>query len=376
MRPVQILPEPEGNLYVAGRTKLYLRPADLIHSLSKTAVSKHESDRLFGGGPHRFQKIEVVLRSPDRIVAFYGSVQNLRDWAIGAGCLEMLDAGIYRITHRRPPFLGRHWDRPLIMGIVNATPDSFSDGINRRNAAVAVSHAHALIEAGADILDIGGESTRPGSVGISEAEELDRVIPVIEQVAGFGVPVSIDTSKAAVMIAALTAGASVINDTTALTGDPGSLGVASRAGVPVILMHMQGRPRTMQNQPYYDCAPLDVIDYLEARATACQDNGISASNLIVDPGIGFGKTDHHNLLILARIGLLHGIGVPVMIGVSRKSLIGRIAGSEDPVRRLGGSLALALGAVEQGVQFLRVHDVAETRQALMLRQAVIEAAPA
>jgi len=253
------------------------------------------------------------------------------------------------------------------------TPDSFSDGTDRSNASIAVSHAHALIEAGADLLDIGGESTRPGSAGISRAEEIDRVVPVIERCTGFGVPISIDTTKAAVMEAALAAGAAIVNDISALNGDPESLGVVARAKVPVILMHMQGAPRTMQDDPSYDCAPLDIADYLAGRVAACERAGVAESDVIVDPGIGFGKTDRHNLAVLARLGLLHGLGVPVTLGASRKSLIGRLSRGEEPGDRLGGSLAIALGAAAQGVQILRVHDVAETKQALALHHAVLDA---
>ena len=370
MRPLEILPAPADGLYVPGETGLYVRPLDLVHRPATTAPG--DADRLLGGGPYRFQNIEILLRTPERIVAFCGSVQQMRDWAVRNGCLEAVDDGILRLTQRREPLLGRNWDRPLLMGIVNVTPDSFSESVSRRDPAAAISHAHSLIEAGADILDIGGESTRPGSGSVSEAEEIDRVVPVIGKVAGFGVPVSVDTSKAAVMTAALEAGASIINDVTALEGDPESPAVASKARVPLILMHMQGRPRTMQNEPWYDCAPLDVHDFLSSRVDACERLGIRRNTLIIDPGIGFGKNDQHNLGILARIGLMHSIGVPVMVGVSRKSLVGRLSGGDDPEQRLGGSLALGLGAIAQGVQILRVHDVAETRQALALRHAVLD----
>lgn len=373
MRRIETLAAPERGLFVPDQTAVYLRPIDIeLDRIGRGEVAE-ESDRLLGGGPHRFRRVEVILRSPDRIVAFSGAIDRLREWSLTAGCQDEFDASMFKLTRRHGQLTGAAGDYPVIMGIVNVTDDSFSDAADRRDPSVAVSHAHALIAAGADILDIGGESTRPGSGGISRAEEIDRVVPVIEQSIGFGVPVSIDTSKAAVMEAALSAGASIINDVTALTGDPESLGVAARAKVPVILMHMRGAPRTMQDEPRYDCAPLDVFDYLSNRMAACERVGLAPTNLVVDPGIGFGKDDAHNVAILARIGLLHGLGAPVMLGVSRKSMIGRLSRDEPPNDRLGGSLALGLGAIDQGVRILRVHDVAATKQALVLRQAVLDA---
>lgn len=373
MRRIENLAAPERGLFAPEQSKLYLRPVGLAHGRSEPDGGDRESDRLLGGGPDRFQRVEVVLRSEQRIVAFSGLVDALREWSLGAGCQDEFDAAMFKLTRRRGQLTASAGDMPIVMGIVNVTDDSFSDGVDRRDPAVAISHAHSLIAAGADIIDIGGESTRPGSKGISRAEEIDRVVPVIEQCAGFGIPISIDTSKAAVMEAALAAGASIINDVSALTGDPESLGLVSRAKVPVILMHMRGAPRTMQDAPEYDCAPLDVYDYLESRLAACERVGIPLTNLVVDPGIGFGKDDNHNASILARIGLLHGLGAPIMAGVSRKSMIARLSRDEAPNDRLGGSLALGLAAVDQGARFLRVHDVAATKQALALRQAVLDA---
>jgi dihydropteroate synthase len=373
MRRIETLAAPERGLFVPDQTDLYLRPVDIELDPMERGEVGGDSDRLLGGGPHRFRRVEVILRSPARIVGFSGSIDSLREWSLAAGCQDEFDAAMFKLTRRQGQLAGVAGDLPVVMGIVNVTDDSFSDGADRRDPSVAVSHAHALIAAGADILDIGGESTRPGANRISRSEEIDRVVPVIEQSIGFGVPISIDTSKAPVMEAALSAGASIINDVTALTGDPESLGVAARAKVPVILMHMRGAPRTMQDEPRYDCAPLDVYDYLSNRVAACDRVGLAPTNLVVDPGIGFGKDDAHNVAILARIGLLHGLGAPVMLGASRKSMIGRLSRNEPPNDRLGGSIALGLGAVDQGVRILRVHDVAATKQALLLRQAVLDA---
>ena len=369
MRPITHLESPPRGTGGPGAAGIYLRPLDLAHG----SVRPDPADRLLGGGPSRFNRVEVVVRMHERVVAFAGLLDELRDWAGLEGLGQQFDAAVLGLTRRRQPLFGRSWDRPLVMGVVNVSPDSFYDGSVRRTVKSAISHAHALIAAGADMLDVGGESTRPGAGRVGWPEEVDRVVPVIEASVGFGVPISIDTSKSPVMRAAFAAGASIINDVTALTGDPESLGFASKAGAPVILMHMQGTPRTMQDSPSYDCAPLDVADYLALRIAACERAGVPAGSLLVDPGIGFGKTVDHNAALLARIGILHSLGAPVLLGVSRKSVIAHMSRGEDPEDRLGGSLALALAAVEQGVQVLRVHDVAETCQALAVRQAVLDA---
>ena len=220
------------------------------------------------------------------------------------------------------------------------------------------------------IIDVGGESTRPGSRSIKTSEEIDRVVDVIEGIKGFGVPISIDTSKPKVMEAALSAGASIINDITALTGDPNSLSLAVKHKVPVILMHMKGTPLTMQKSPEYDSPILDVFDYLQWRVSVCLRAGILPENLIIDPGIGFGKNDEHNISILTRISLLHSLGFPILLGLSRKSLIANLSNGEPADKRLPGSLAAAIYAAAQGVQLLRVHDVSETRQALTIKEAL------
>jgi len=256
------------------------------------------------------------------------------------------------------------------MGIVNVTPDSFSDGGDFFDAAAAIAHGRALMTAGADILDIGGESTRPGADPLSPEEEAARVVPVIRALAGEGAVISIDTRHAAVMRAGLEAGARIVNDVTALTGDPDSLSVVAAAGCPVVLMHMQGDPRTMQRNPTYRDAALDVYDYLAARIAACEAAGIPRGRIAADPGIGFGKTVDHNLHILRQISLFHGLGCPLLIGASRKRFIAALSRDEAPKDRLGGSLAVGLHAFSQGVQILRVHDVAQTYQARALWSAL------
>jgi len=259
------------------------------------------------------------------------------------------------------------------MGVVNATPDSFSDGGRFFDEAAAVSHALALLDAGADILDIGGESTRPHAEPVSEAEELDRVAPVVAAIrrARPGAVISVDTMKPAVMRAAARAGAAIWNDVTALTFAPDSLDVAAELGCGVVLMHMQGEPRTMQADPYYGDVVAEVGSYLAGRAEAAMRAGVAPERIWLDPGLGFGKTVAHNLALLRAIPELKALGFPVLIGASRKSMIARLdPGGARPDDRLGGSLALALWSAAQGADVVRVHDVRETAQALRVWGAV------
>jgi dihydropteroate synthase len=256
------------------------------------------------------------------------------------------------------------------MGVVNVTPDSFADGGRFFEPAAAIAQALRLHAEGADIVDVGGESTRPGARPMSDDEEIRRVMPVIEALAERAVLVSIDTRKAAVMAAAIAAGARMINDISALQHDPESLGVAGASGLPVVLMHSQGEPATMQVQPTYDIAPLDVFDQLAKRVDAWTLAGFERSRLLIDPGIGFGKTVDHNLEILSRLGLYLGLGLPILLGVSRKSFIGRLAGGAPPEERLPGSLAAAVHGLAAGAAVLRVHDVAATQQAVAIWQSI------
>lgn len=249
---------------------------------------------------------------------------------------------------------------PKIMGILNVTPDSFSDGGRLETAAAAIDAGLRLAEAGAAIVDVGGESTRPGALPVPLEEELGRVIPVVEGLARRGVPVSIDTRKARVMREALAAGAIMLNDVSALTHDPESLPVAASSSVTIVLMHMKGTPETMQLAPRYADVVAEVRAFLDARVAACVAAGIPESRLVRDPGIGFGKALDHNLALLRN---LPALGSPLLLGASRKALIGRITGA-DVDHRLPGSLALALHAARMGCAYVRVHDVAETAQAL------------
>ncbi len=257
------------------------------------------------------------------------------------------------------------------MGVVNVTPDSFSDGGETADANRAVARARALIASGADMIDVGGESTRPGARPVEPTEEAARVVPVIRALAAEGALVSVDTRHAAVMTAAVAAGARVINDVAALT-EPGALAAAANGGAHVILMHMKGDPRTMQDDPRYDDVVGEVAAYLEGRIEACGRAGIPRERIAVDPGIGFGKTVAHNARLIAGLGRFKALGCPIVLGVSRKSFIAKLSRNEPPKGRLPGSLAAALAGVARGADILRVHDVAETRQALAVWEAVFQ----
>lgn len=259
-------------------------------------------------------------------------------------------------------------ERPLIMGVVNVTPDSFSDGGLHADAAAAIAHARRLIGEGADLVDIGGESTRPGAAPVPLEEERRRVLPVVEALSGGTVPVSVDTRKPALMREVIAAGAAMVNDVTALSS-PQALEALADAGVGVCLMHMLGEPGTMQDNPVYEDVVREVRDYLAARVAAATAAGIARERIVADPGFGFGKTLEHNLALLRSLGDLRGLGVAVLAGLSRKAMIGRLTGRE-PRDRLHGSVAAALVAVRNGAHIVRVHDVAATRDALAVWNAV------
>ena len=260
--------------------------------------------------------------------------------------------------------------RPLIMGIVNVTPDSFSDGGLHARADAAVAHARALLAAGADILDIGGESTRPGAEPVPLSEELDRVLPVIEALAGEGVPLSIDTYKPEVMRAAVAAGASMINDVFGLR-QPGALKAAAETDAAVCIMHMQGTPQTMQADPVYADVVTDVAAFLSERVAACEAAGIARDRIVVDPGFGFGKTTAHNIDLLRGLArIVHCTGAPLLAGLSRKSVLGRITTREKATDRVAASVASCLVAVQNGARILRVHDVDATLDMVRVWQAL------
>lgn len=280
-----------------------------------------------------------------------------------------------RLTAPRPDITGLAMTRPNIMGILNVTPDSFSDGGQFNAPAAAQAQARKMVADGADILDIGGESTRPGAAYVEIAEEIERTAPVIAALhaASPDTPISIDTRKAPVAKAALEAGARLVNDVSAFTFDPDMAGLTAQAGAPCCLMHAQGTPETMQDDPTYSDVVLDVYDGLEARICAAEAAGIRRADIIVDPGIGFGKRLEHNLDLLKNLSIFHGLGCAVLLGASRKRFIGTLGDAPEPQDRMPGSVAVALHGVGQGVQILRVHDTLATRQALSLHMAVNKA---
>lgn len=270
-------------------------------------------------------------------------------------------------TPRKPLQVGERTvrlDQPQVMGIINATPDSFSDGGQFADSTTAAEAGADMAGQGAAIIDVGGESTRPGARSVWEGDEIERVVPVIRQLAQGGVAVSVDTRKADVMAAALEAGARMINDVSALTYDGRSAGVIAASNVPAVLMHHQGAPEVMQDDPHYSDVLIEVYQWLEERIAAAGQAGIDRRLILVDPGFGFGKNVGHNLALMNGLALFHSLGCALVVGASRKRTIGALSGEAPADRRLGGSIAFALKAVEQGAQIVRVHDAFETIQAL------------
>jgi dihydropteroate synthase len=340
--------------------RVYLKPTAFVD-----APFGHDGKvARLAGGLCWFSAVELLARGREPELVPVAGIDDALS-SLGADA----QAQWTRLTAPRAPLrLGDRvvrLDQPQVVGILNVTPDSFSDGGRHEDAGVAAAAGHAMAAAGAAIVDVGGESTRPGAQRVWEGDEIARIAPVVRQLAAAGTAVSIDTRKAAVMEAALDAGAGLINDVSALLWDDRAPRVAAAAGCPVVLMHHLGTPETMQQDPRYDGPVLlEVYDWLEARIAAAEAAGVARDRLIVDPGIGFGKTLQHNLQLLNGLGLLHALGCPLLLGASRKRMIGALTGEAPADARLPGSLALALHGAARGVQLLRVHDVPETVQAL------------
>lgn len=329
---------------------LYYRP------LAMTGPERPDNAVQLAGGPHWFDRVEVLSRdAPARVIPVS----------------EIPEPVLSRLTAPRAAVAGLDMGRVQVMGILNVTPDSFTDGGQHDAPQAAVAHALQMRQQGADLIDVGGESTRPGASEVPAELEITRTAPVIAalRAAGLGLPLSIDTRKSAVAQAAAQAGAGLVNDVSGFTFDAALAPFCADAGLPVCVMHAQGDPQTMQNNPRYDDVLLDVYDFLAARITALETAGIPRARIIVDPGIGFGKTQAHNLALLARISLFHALGCPVLLGASRKKFIATLGHASDIEARVHGSVAVALAAAAQGVQILRVHDVFATRSALTLWQA-------
>ena len=351
---------------------LYARPVGrLVPRTLALATGREDALTIAGRTDLRFGALEIIERDGPWSGRQLIAARNLRRTGGPAAILPQgLPELLARLAGPRTDIGGLALDRPRIMGIVNVTPDSFSDGGQHASTEAAIAHALQLDAEGADILDIGGESTRPGAAPVALDAEIARVIPVREGLAGRArARLSVDTRNAEVMRRAAAAGAHMLNDVSALAHDPASLRVAAETGLPIVLMHARGEPRTMQRDPHYDSVLFDVYDALAERVAACARVGIPPARLIVDPGIGFGKTVAHNLVLLSGLAMFHGLGAAIMLGASRKSFIGALTQTVDAAERLPGSLAAALMAIEDGVQIVRVHDVAATRQALTIWEA-------
>lgn len=350
---------------------LTLRPVGLTG-----ASEAAEAGRRLAGGGRWFSSVEAVLRRDTMVLLRERlSLAALETWGEAHGLSRDVARVLDDLAGAREGFAGLSLEEPVIMGIINVTPDSFSDGGDRFGADQAIAAGLSMWREGAEILDVGGESTRPGADPVGEAEELRRVVPVVRGLVEAGARVSIDSRHARVVEAALEAGASIVNDVTALTGDPESAAVVAEAGVPVVLMHMRGEPRSMQRDPRYHDVALDIYDYLSDRIAAAETAGTPRERIAVDPGIGFGKTVGHNLELLRNLAVFHGLGCPLLLGASRKSFIGKLSKEEAPKRRLPGSIAAVIAGAARGCQMFRVHDVAETRQALAVWQAVANSFP-
>jgi dihydropteroate synthase len=355
--------------------RVYLRPTGFVYGDAASGLIGRGDALPLVGTRIAFSACEVTIRDDATTVRSTVGVRGLG--RCGEGVLEQdlpaIRTRLAALSGGRGPIAGLGLERSRIVGVVNVTPDSFYDGGRHGTTTAAVDHARRLIDEGADIIDIGGESSRPGgATPLDPAAEADRVLPVVEALNGAGVPISVDTRHATVMSAAVASGAAIINDITGLAGD-GSLSAAARARVPVVVMHCPPAFEAMHEPANYADVTLDVHDWLEGRIEACEEAGIPRSRIVVDPGIGFAKQARQSAEALGRVAALHGLGCAVLVGASRKSFIGRLAGGSTADERLAGSLAAAVWSQSVGVQLIRVHDVAETRQALSLAAAVADA---
>ncbi len=329
---------------------LYYRP------LVQSGLARPAASLPLAGGACWFTEVEEITRG--------GGSRFLH-------VSDLPDETRVRLTTRRAPIAGMTFERPRIMGILNVTPDSFSDGGAHCASGAALAHAKTMAEHGADIIDVGGESTRPGAKSVAPETEIARTSPVIGAIRQeLNIPISIDTRKVEVARAAHDAGAGLINDVSGFTFDKALAPYCAEQNLPICVMHAQGDPETMHLDPRYDDVLLDVFDFLSAQVTLLTGYGIARERIIVDPGIGFGKTMAHNLRLLSGISLFHGLGCPILVGASRKGFIGTLSAAENPKERMPGSIGVALAAVAQGVQIYRVHDVKETAQAFALWSAV------
>ncbi|MDB3880404.1 dihydropteroate synthase [Alphaproteobacteria bacterium] len=319
------------------------------------------------GGHTSFSQFDVVMA--DGSDGYLASRMDCEQLFALADDRNMASKAIDDLTIARQNFAGLNMGQSHLMGVLNVTPDSFSDGGVNLGPAKAIAAGKAMAAAGASIIDIGGESTRPGAEPVSRNQELVRILPPVTGLARTDLLISVDTRHAAVMTRAIAAGAAIINDVDALQGE-GAMKAAAASGAPVVMMHMKGTPETMQQDPVYDFAPVEIYEFLKQRVAAAIAAGIPASSIAIDPGFGFAKTVTHNLQLVNWLSLFHGLGVVVLFGASRKSSIAKISAGEPAEARLAGSLVLAAAAWRQGAQIIRVHDIAETAQALAVEAAL------
>ncbi len=347
--------------------QVYVRPISLSYGLDATRLIRSKKALpLCGNKKIGFSKIQLTIRSGQIKSRDIGieEVSKLKKNLRGE-----IKKKIKCLTSKRKNILNLDLFKPSIMGVLNVTPDSFSDGGKFISLNKAVQHAKKMKEEGADIIDVGGESTRPGAKEVSLTQEKKRVLPVIKKIKKYFV--SIDTRKSEVMNSAVQVGAKMINDVSALDFDPKSLETVIKKNKPVVLNHSQGTPDIMQNNPRYENVLLDIYDYFEKKIKTLTKKGFLKHNIILDPGIGFGKNLDHNLNIISKVGIFHGLGCPLLIGPSRKSFIGKIMKDQDSKNRLGGTLAAILMGAKQGVQFFRVHDIKEVHESLKVNQALM-----
>ena len=342
---------------------IYIRPTNIVFGQKANYfVQAGTAKSLCGLEDVGFLSVEILKRQTDGNTVEEYSVLELE----GLDFRNEIESDLNKITSKRNNIYNLNFKNPILMGVLNVTPDSFSDGGKYNTTFRALDHVKSMIDFGAHIIDVGGESTRPGAKSVSEQDEITRVSETIQLIKKKypNQLISLDTRKSKVMQHGLSIGVDMLNDVSALDFDPQSYQVIKDSGKPIVLNHSQGIPEDMQNNPTYENVLLDIFDYFENKIKFLKDNGIKDEQIIIDPGIGFGKTLEHNLEIISKISLFHSLGYPIMVGPSRKSFIGKIMGEKDNPQRLGGTIASVLYSYLQGIQLFRVHDIQETSEAL------------
>ena len=342
---------------------IYIRPTNIVFGQKANYfIQAGTAKSLCGLEDVGFLSVEILKRQTDVNTVEEYSVLELE----GLDFRNEIESDLNKITSKRNNIYNLNFKNPILMGVLNVTPDSFSDGGKYNTTFRALDHVKSMIDFGAHIIDVGGESTRPGAKSVSEQDEITRVSETIQLIKKKypNQLISLDTRKSKVMQHGLSIGVDMLNDVSALDFDPQSYQVVKDSGKPIVLNHSQGIPEDMQNNPTYENVLLDIFDYFENKIKFLKDNGIKDEQIIIDPGIGFGKNLEHNLEIISKISLFHSLGYPIMVGPSRKSFIGKIMGEKDNPQRLGGTIASVLYSYLQGIQLFRVHDIQETSEAL------------